>query len=209
MPRKTTEKKVKNSVALSGPSPAESPIEQRSSELLADPQACSTDHFLDPDRPLMTEQQQAELAGAGVYSARGLKRTRPEIYDGITRALNEGIGVRSIAAAYKTSVHTVYAIREREYRPNWADKSKVRAMIKKLVGFTLERIEDELPSLPADKLPVLAGILIDKMQALDGEPGQIVEHRHAVTLEAWKDVIQGLPEAPEKPVEGAVIDVER
>ena len=209
MQPKQSRKKVQNSVALLESGNTGDSSEQSPTAAIAQPEACSNDYFLDPDRPLMTVEQQTKLAGDGVHSARGLKRTSPAVYDGVLRALNEGIGIRSIATAYRVSVNTVYAVREREYLPAWADKSKIKKLVRKLAYYSLERIEEELPSLPADKLPVLMGILVDKMQALDGEPGTIIEHRQTVTLQSWEDVIASLPCLPvEKTASGAVIETE-
>jgi hypothetical protein len=197
----------KNTLKISAGVLGENSAEHCSLALNESGEHCSEDYFCDPDKPLMSPEQIAELAGRGVYSGRGLLRHRPEIYKAVVRALNEGIGLTQIAKAFGVSPSTVYAVREREYRPNWQDKTRIKKMVRKLANFTLERIEEELPTLPADKLPVLMGILIDKMQALDGEPGSIVEHRQTVTLQSWTDLVASLPEvAPEKMASGTVIE---
>lgn len=176
--------------ADSGPKPRNIPA------LIASPDpsdSVASESLLDPERPLMSPSEMEALAGAGVHSARYLQRSDPKKYQGITRALNEGIGLRSIAKAYGVSIQSVYAIREREYAPMLQDKTQIKKLVRKLARYSLERIEDELPTLPAERLPVLMGILIDKMQALDGEPNVIVGTTNQVTPEAWQKLLDSIP----------------
>jgi hypothetical protein len=73
-----------------------------------------------------------------------------------------------------------------------ADDQGILAPLKKrlsqkagaIIEDTLDDIHDRVLSgtMPANVLPVVAGILADKKAAWDGDPGMVIEHRHDVSL---------------------------
>lgn len=120
-----------------------------------------------------------ESSTLGTFSGERLARQRPEVYRGVCQALAEGISARAIARAYRVSPGTVAAIREREAVSIGALKTGLAADARRGATLAIERIIEEIDQIKREQLPVVAGILIDKMQILEGAPTSITAQAQA------------------------------
>lgn len=115
-----------------------------------------------------------------------------ERYEGIVRALAEGLGTRAIARAFRVSPHVVSAIRSREAQLVATEKKEVSRKMGDFVRMGVERLVEEIDTIPIGQLSVSVGIIADKKALLDGDPTMRVESglsRSAVTVEELRRVL--------------------
>lgn len=142
------------------------------------------------------EEQVERLEAKGEFTGERLHARDPDRYRAIVAALAEGIGTRAIARAYKVSPHTVRAIRAREAGPIATDKKGISDRLRQFARMASDRLVEEIDDIPVDKLPLAAGIIIDKMQLLDGEATSITGTAGpTVDAEKFNHWIKSLPEA--------------
>jgi transposase-like protein len=133
-----------------------------------------------------------------------------ERYQAIVRALGEGISVRAICRAFGVSHHTVAVIREREAGLIATEKTAVTMRLRRIVRLTTERLEEALEAdeLPVQSLPVVLGISVDKLMALEGAPTQVVEIRREADGASIKRAFAELAAAAAtRQSAGSVVDV--
>lgn len=117
------------------------------------------------------------------------KQTR--LVDAILADLAEGCSQRSIAEKFKVSRHTVSGILQR------AEQSGKIAPFKQRVSAKLGQIAEEATEayleairerkIQPAQIPVGVGIMLDKKAALDGEASEIIEHRHTIDVDGWRE----------------------
>ena len=120
------------------------------------------------------------------------------------QARTEGLGVRACARIFKMSEHTVLAIEEK-YSSEVATIKKDLARDCRTAGrMAVSRMIEEMADMPKTSLPIIAGVMIDKMQVLEGEPSVITERRDASEISrdraSLNSMIEGLPMADEQEV---------
>jgi len=115
-----------------------------------------------------------------------------ETREKVLEYLAKGGGIHEAAKECRLNVRTVMAIRTREVKdnPKFAQayySTRTPARLLHLANQAMDRMEEEMQSLPAGVLPVVMGVALDKYLALSGQASQVVEHRHSVSLGAAAD----------------------
>lgn len=111
----------------------------------------------------------------------------------IISALAEGLGVRQIARAFKVSPNTVLALRRNSAPDIDADKARAAGRFGDLRDLAVERMIEEIDSMPRQTLPIVAGIASDKHELLRGAPTARIEHDHSFEVQSVADWIASLP----------------
>ena len=146
------------------------------------------------------------------WTAARLFAKNPERYRLIVSVIAEGLPIRWICQAFKVSHHSIQAIREREPEIIATEKRLLAGKHRFASRICVEKIIEALEHLePKDlrdvqSLGVLNGILVEKMQLLDGEATSIVEKPKGPTLDDIRRVYEALPgDEPAIDVEAAVL----
>ena len=146
------------------------------------------------------------------WTAARLFSKNPERYRLIVSVIAEGLPIRWICQAFKVSHHSIQAIREREPKIIATEKRLLAGKHRFASRICVEKIIEALEHLePKDlrdvqSLGVLNGILVEKMQLLDGEATSIVEKPKGPTLDDIRRVYEALPgDEPAIDVEAAVL----
>jgi hypothetical protein len=111
------------------------------------------------------------------------------IRERIVNALAAGDPHRAIARAFRISNNTVAAVAEQEWRQVESRKARIAAQAERAATKAYERINQKLDSpddIPLNLLVVAAGVSVDKLLALRGDPSLIaridVEHTHTFNV---------------------------
>ena len=146
------------------------------------------------------------------WTAARLFSKNPERYRLIVSVIAEGLPIRWICQAFKVSHHSIQAIREREPSIIATEKRLLAGKHRFASRICVEKIIEALEHLePKDlrdvqSLGVLNGILVEKMQLLDGEATSIVEKPKGPTLDDIRRVYEALPgDEPAIDVDAAVL----
>lgn len=139
----------------------------------------------------------AEAQRDGVYTGQRLRQLQPAKHKVICQLLAAGVGILRIAALVKVSHHTVVAIRDGSADAVAAEKRQISDQLRLAVRLLVERSIDEIEDIPLEKVPFFIGVMVDKMQLLDGQPTARLDTvaSGGTTLEAFKRYIESLPRA--------------
>lgn len=101
--------------------------------------------------------------------------------------LAKGGGINETAEQVGINKRTLMAIRTKEVQDNPAFATKyystrTPARLLHLANQAMERMSEEIDSLPPGVLPVVMGVALDKYMALSGQASSIHEVRHQVSL---------------------------
>ena len=139
---------------------------------------------------------------AGNFDLSRLKHTEERIKE-MLQARAEGLGVRACARIYKMSEHTVLAIEEK-YSSDVATLKKDLARDCRTAGrMAVSRMIAEMADMPKTSLPIIAGVMIDKMQVLEGEPSAIIGNHVGIAQERedLNSMIAALPAAAQEVID--------
>jgi hypothetical protein len=125
-----------------------------------------------------------------------------EKLNAVVRALGEGLGVRQIARAFGISTNTVLKVSQRFGAEVETQKQSLGRDFLDVARLAVERMRDEMDSMPRQSLPIIAGIGIERGQLLTGAPTARVEHNHALQVLSVADYIDSLPAASSVEVAG-------
>lgn len=129
----------------------------------------------------------------GSYTARDEERCAA-----IKEMMILGRGLRAIERASGVSRHTL-----RRLRDLWTERNELAPLKQRLSQRIGAIVEDGLDiyhagildgKVKADQLPVGMGILLDKKASLDGEAGLVVEHRHTVDVDQFRQRLEAVRE---------------
>lgn len=134
--------------------------------------------FPDLERDLLTIDQPDTRKR---YTAASLEK-RVYLRDLIVRALVEGHGLRRIATAFSVSHHLVSALRDSRPDLVATEKKAMSQQLARIAKMTADSIQERLEAGTWKPGSVDLAIILDKKAMLDGDPGLIVEHRHAVEV---------------------------
>lgn len=118
----------------------------------------------------------------GRYTAKRFFSKRPDDYKTCITLLAANAGVLKIARLLKVHHRTVAAVRDSEGEAIDIAKQRIRTNFRLAVEVASERLADEIMRIPIAQLPVAAGILVDKLAILDGEPSARLEVTHNFKL---------------------------
>jgi hypothetical protein len=147
-----------------------------------------------PDDFFITEREDGKPARPR-YTARLFFRRRPQEYQRTVELLAAGLDLREVSRMMRVHHRTVAAVREAEGSRIDTYKQRVISNLRSAVEVLSGALSDSVASLPARDQPVAFGILVDKLQLLEGEPTSRTEHVLEVRLthDAVARAIAALP----------------
>lgn len=110
----------------------------------------------------------------------------------VVAALAEGHSMRAIHRAFGISVNTVLAANRKYGEEIETRKQSVGRAAFDVAQLAIERMRDEMDTMPKASLPIIAGVMIDKGQLLTGAPTARVEHTSAETPQTFNDWLASL-----------------
>lgn len=133
---------------------------------------------------------------AGNFDLSRLKHTDDQIAE-MLRARAEGLGVRACARIFKMSEHTVLKLEEQRCSDVATMKKDLARDCRTAGRMAVSRIIEEMADMPKTSLPIIAGVMIDKMQILEGEPSAIIGNYAGIGKERedLNSMIAALPAA--------------
>lgn len=140
----------------------------------------------------------AEAQTSGVYTGTAFRERQPAKYRVAVQLLAAGVGVLKIAAMLRVSHHTIAAVRDGIGRDGVAqEKAILSDQMRLAVRLLMERALNEIDQIDRDKIPFWVGVLVDKMQLLDGQATARIETGAAggMSLEAFRAYVESLPRA--------------
>jgi len=117
-----------------------------------------------------------------------------ELVSAVLADLVQGHSQRLIASKYSISRHTISGILSRaEASGKIAPyKQRLSAKLARAIEGGIEKYTEDLEAgkIQGAQIPVGIGILSDKKALIDGEATEVIEHRHTVNLETWRESLR-------------------
>lgn len=120
----------------------------------------------------------------GVYNGSQCSQSkRKAIVDGV----KAGVPINKLARDVHASEHTVSIVRDQEL-PDWrkVQSRNLERFSSNVIQSLLAMTPEQLQATGLSERCVALGIAMDKKALLDGEPSQIVEHRHSVDVQTLR-----------------------
>lgn len=115
-----------------------------------------------------------EMEQRGVFTGERLKVRDPQRYQVVASLLAEGLGVKTVAALAKVSVHTVQAVRDHEPHLIATLKEDIAKTARSTARLCVDRLRDAVlnpdSKISARDLAIITGVLVDKAELLSGGP---------------------------------------
>jgi hypothetical protein len=112
----------------------------------------------------------------------------------------EALGLKRIATAFGVSVNTVLAAKRKYVEEIETTKQRVGRAAFDVAQLAIERMRDEMDTMPKASLPIIAGVMIDKGQLLTGAPTARVQHTQAATPESFNEWLDSITNVTATPV---------
>ena len=117
----------------------------------------------------------------GAFTGQRLARERPKVYRQVIALLAQGTSDARIAKLCRVSRNTVAAVKQAEAQTIEQRKQTILATAARVAELGFERIEEELAAgnFKGVQLVPVAGMSVDKVLALSGDPAIRIQHEHA------------------------------
>ena len=146
----------------------------------------------------------------GAFTGQRLARERPKVYRQVIALIAQGTSDARIAKLCRVSRNTVAAVRQAEAQTIEQRKQTILATAARVAELGFERIEEELAagSIKGAQLVPVAGMSVDKVLALSGDPKIRIQHEHAHVhhhnhFAEFNALLEKLPNR--KPIEAEVV----
>lgn len=106
------------------------------------------------------------------WTGERMLREQPRRFRLIASMRREGLGVRQTCRAAHCDARTVHSVEALDSEAMPTVKKRLTGLTARIARMSLERIEEEIPHMPVNLLGMTAGIAIDKLQTLTGDPNQ-------------------------------------
>lgn len=110
------------------------------------------------------------------YTGERLMREEPRRYRLIASMRANGMGLRETCRTAHCNARTVASVERLEAESIATSKAKLTKGYAQLSKMSLERLQEEAPTMPINNLAIVNGIATDKFLNLIGDPGLRVEH---------------------------------
>jgi len=142
------------------------------------------------------------------FTGQRLARERPKVYRQVIALLAQGTSDSRIAKLCRVSRNTVAAVKQTEAQTIEQRKQTILATAARVAELGFERIEEELAAgnFKGVQLVPVAGMSVDKVLALSGDPTIRIQHEHRHRHDHFADfnaLLAALPAAP-KPITAEV-----
>lgn len=144
------------------------------------------------------------------YTGQRLMREEPRRYRLIASMRANGLGMRETCRAAHCDARTVASVERQEAETVTTMKPKLAKGFGQLAKMTLERLQEEVPTMNQAQLAVTAGIATDKFLTLAGEANQRIDVNinDSRSQGSIFDRMQELAAQMAKTVQGRVIEAE-
>lgn len=109
------------------------------------------------------------------YTADRLFREHLRRYKLIRSMLAEQMSIRAIVRAAHCDPRTIKAVERRESASIPTLKKVIAGRTARVASMSIERLEEEVESMPLNLLAMTFGICVDKLNILTGDPNQRIE----------------------------------
>ena len=146
----------------------------------------------------------------GAFTGQRLARERPRVYRQVIALVAQGTSDSRIARLCRVSRNTVAAVKQAEAQTIEQRKQTILATAARVAELGFERIEEELAAgnFKGVQLVPVAGMSVDKVLALSGDPTIRIQHdhRHLHRHDHFADFNALLEKLPNrKPVDAEVV----
>jgi hypothetical protein len=116
----------------------------------------------------------------GAFTGQRLARERPKVYRQVIALIAQGTSDSRIAKVCRVSRNTVAAVKQAEAQTIAQRKQTILATAARVAELGFERIEEELAAgnFKGVQLVPVAGMSVDKVLALSGDPTIRIKHEH-------------------------------
>lgn len=135
-----------------------------------------------------------------------LFKEEPRRYRLIVSMRSEGLGMRQTCRAAHCDPSTVASVEHREAESTPTVKAKLTRGFGQLARMSLERLQEEVPTMNQAQLAITAGIATDKFQTLTGDPNFRIEHTIKASEGNIFERIDKLREGLTKVIQARVIE---
>lgn len=144
------------------------------------------------------------------YTGERLLREEPRRYRLIASMRAEGLGMRATCRAAHCNAATVAAVERAESQTIATVKKRIAATTARVAHMSIERIEEEIKTMPVNLLGMTFGIAVDKLQSLTGDP-QTINVQHTITpgpglFERFASMTAQVQASVEKVIQAKVIE---
>jgi hypothetical protein len=126
----------------------------------------------------------------------------------IINALAAGEPIKSIAHTLHVSEHTVYAVAEQDWQQLANRKARIAAQFERIAtkscDLLAQKLDQDGHKLTANQLVPIAGVAVDKLLALRGEPNVIAHIEHGFTHLNIFEAFQKFHDAHEKIIQARI-----
>lgn len=140
------------------------------------------------------------------YTAERLLREEPRRYRLIASMRQEGLGIRQTCRAAHCDARTVDSVERHAAQSVTTLKPKLTRGFGELARMSLERLQEEVPTMNQAQLAITAGIATDKFQTLTGDPNFRIEHTIKASEGNIFERIDQLREGLTKVIQARVIE---
>jgi len=128
----------------------------------------------------------------------------PEKRKAILEHLKSGTGILATASITNSSPNTVQAVRDQSSEWRQEQSATLKRFTRMLTHSMVNMSQEELAAIPLQQRSISLGVVIDKIQMLDGEPTQIIEHKHSLDLTSLKSSLGVTDEIVVTPLESSL-----
>lgn len=110
------------------------------------------------------------------WTGERIMREQPRRFRLIVSMYREGLSVRQICRAAHCDARSVHSCVQLDSEAMPAVKKRLTSATARVARMSIERIEEEIKTMPLNLLGMTFGIAIDKLQNLTGDTNFIVQH---------------------------------
>ena len=140
------------------------------------------------------------------HTGERLAKERPRLYRLIAAMLSEEVSLRQIRRTTLCDAYTIRSVERREAESIQTLKTAVTKRTARVCKMSIERMEQELPKMPINQVPVVFGITADKLMSFTGDPNCRIEHIIKRSEGSIFDRIANLQADMEKVIQARVIE---
>lgn len=140
------------------------------------------------------------------WTGERLARERPRLNRLVLALLAEGLSYRAIRRATLVDVRTIKSVEANAAKSMPTLKREIASTTARVAKRTIERIEEEIDTLPPNLLGMVYGIAVDKMQILTESANFIIQHQITDNRGNIFEQMSNLAQSMEKVIQARVVE---
>ena len=146
------------------------------------------------------------------WTGERLAKERPRLHRLVLAMLSEGLSIRAIRRATLVDARTIKSVELTAAKSMPTLKRELAGTTARVAKRTIERIEEEIDTLPPNLLGMVYGIAVDKLANLTGEANLRIEHtiqdNRGNIFDRMAELQTKLQQAAEKVIQAKVVEPE-